>query len=120
MITVEEIIRKKANPEGYHVNQEDLGDFLVKKLSEQYVFQYKSTVITVDKKKGTCHIYSVGGYIRKAMRKFMNDVWKNSEFKTLEAPILNKKLQRIVQAFGWKPTEIAFSTGHILYRIERT
>lgn len=116
-----EIIWRMANTEGFPVNRDDLADFLVSRMTCQYVFQYENVVFTVNKDTHVSHIYSddSGHNLLSSARKFMSEVWGVTGAEMLFAPVMDYRVKRFIERFGWKSLCV-LDSGHEMYYAVRS
>lgn len=115
------IIEAKANAEGFSYSLEEVVEAAIVDLKDgiDMAFMYGDILFTVGVETGLVHMYAFGTpFLRSAVRQFMEDVWR-LDHKVLFAPLLNKKLGRVAQSFGWEPTGRILPTGHHLYIARR-
>lgn len=121
MLEAEEIIRRKANPEGFPISQEALASFLIKELPKKSLLQYGNVLFTIDKSTFICHMYSLGTGVEllRAMRKFTKDVWGVVNTNYVDAPVLNEQIKRILERLGFYEFKVDSLTGYKILRLER-
>lgn len=115
------IIDAAADTEGYPISREAVVAAAIRDLREgkDMAFQYGNVLFTVGLVDCIVHMYSVGIYsLRPVARQFMVDLWRLPR-PVFFAPILNKKLGRVSQSFGWEPTGRILPTGHHIYVARR-
>ena len=123
-MTSEEIIKKNIRNNEGPFSGKELRKRAIRRIrtGQDTIFRCGDMVFTVGVDFGVpiVHIYSngVGTSIFKSCKKFMDRVWKETNFKFLTAPIQSKKVAKLAERFGWK-SEFTSSTGTVIYKIER-
>lgn len=116
-----DIIEAAADTEGYPISRDAVVYAAIRDLCEgkDLAYQYGDVLFTVGWSDCIVHMYSLGVYsLRPAARQFMIDLWDLPQSRFF-APILNKKLGRVAQSFGWEPTGRILPTAHHVYIARR-